>query len=60
MLVATTEFKDAAAAQCRSLGFEAGIVWVDHPIQNRSPDELAALAEGAADSIVRMITASTE
>ena len=60
MLVATTEFQDAAAAQCRSLGFEAGIVWVDHPIQNRSADELAALAEGATDSIVRMITAATE
>ena len=55
VLVATTEFRDAAAAQCRSLGFEAGIVWVDHPIQNRSAEELAALADGAVESILEMI-----
>ena len=56
MLVATTEFRDAAAAQCRSLGFEAGVVWVDHPIQNRSPEELEALADGAVGPILEMIT----
>ncbi len=55
MLVATTEFRDAATAQCRSLGFEAGVVWVDHPIQNRSAEELETLADRAVGSILGMI-----
>ena len=58
MLVATTEFRDAAAAQCRSLGFEAGVVWVDHPIQNRSAEELVALADGAVEEVLGMIVQS--
>lgn len=54
--MATTEFRDAADAQCRSLGFEAGVVWVDHPIQNRSAEELEALAHGSVASILEHIT----
>ncbi|MFV1985881.1 MAG: hypothetical protein ACC682_01255 [Gemmatimonadota bacterium] len=52
----TTEFRDAAAKQSRSLGFEPGIVWVPHPIQNRSPAELEQIAEGAIDDILDLIT----
>lgn len=52
MLVATTAFRDAAAHQSRSLGFEPAIVWVSHPVQNRTRDELAALAEDAAGSVL--------
>ncbi len=55
--MATTEFRGAAAAQARTLGFEPGVVWVDHPIQNRSAEELEALADGAMDPILAMITA---
>ena len=54
--MATTEFRDAAAAQCRSLGLDAAVVWVDHPIQNRSAAELEALADGAVEPILRHIT----
>jgi hypothetical protein len=54
--VATSQFRAAAAAQCRSLGFEAGVVWVDHPIQNRSAAELEALAQGSVASILERIT----
>jgi hypothetical protein len=59
-LVATTEFKDAAAAQARSLAFEPGIVWVDHPIQNRTAAELEALADGAVESILDMLRGESE
>ena len=45
--VVTTEFRDAIAAQSRALGFDPAIVYVPHPIQNRTADELAALADGA-------------
>ncbi len=54
--MATTEFKDAAAAQARSLGFEPGVVWVDHPVQNRTAAELEAMADAAIEPILGMIT----
>ena len=50
--MATTEFRDAAAAQARSLAFEPAVVWVDHPIQNRTAAELKALADGAIEAIL--------
>ncbi len=45
--VVTTEFKDAIAAQSRALGFDPAIVYVPHPVQNRTAAELAALADAA-------------
>ena len=51
-MVATEHFKDAAEAQSSSLGFEPAIVWVPHPIQNRSADELKAIAEQALEPIL--------
>jgi hypothetical protein len=45
--VVTTEFRDAVAAQGRALGFDPAIVYVPHPIQNRTAAELAALADAA-------------
>jgi len=56
--VATTEFRDAAAAQARSLGFEPAVVWVDHPVQNRTAAELEALADGAIEAILAAVTES--
>ncbi len=54
----TTEFAEAVDSQSRSLGFEPGIVWVPHPIQNRTATELEQLADGAIDPILALITAS--
>ena len=48
--VVTTEFRDAIAVQSKALGFDPAIVYVPHPIQNRTAAELAALADGAIDS----------
>ena len=55
--MATTAFRDAAACQIPSLGFEPGIVWVPHPVQNRSREEIERLAEDAVEEIVRGLTA---
>ncbi len=52
---ATVEFKQAAAAQAGALGFDPAIVWTPHPIQNRTPAELAALAAAAAPEILALI-----
>ena len=52
---ATVEFKQAADAQAGALGFDPAIVWTPHPIQNRTPDELKALAAAAAPEILAKI-----
>ena len=55
LMVATTEFKPAAAAQSKSLGFEPEIIWVDHPIQNRTEDELKEIAYDAFPTIIETL-----
>lgn len=50
--VATTEFVDAAAAQSEALGFDAAMVFVPHPIQDRTDAELAELAQDWRDRIL--------
>lgn len=58
MFVASSEFVEAAAAQSRSLGFSAVTrVFVPHPIQDRTDDEMVAYADAAYDEIVSLITA---
>lgn len=55
--VASTEFIEAASAQARTLGFDPEMVFVRHPIQDRTDDELRALADEAVERILRSITA---
>lgn len=52
VFIASTEFIDAAIAQAKALGFDPARVFVPHPIQDRTDDELRALAEEAVDQIV--------
>ncbi len=58
VFVASTEFVDAARAQCEALGFPAASVFVPHPIQDRTDAEMHALAEQAVDAIVAAVTAT--
>lgn len=53
--IVTTRFTDAAAAQCDALGFDAAIVWVPHPVQNRTRSELEALADEHFERIMNAI-----
>ena len=55
VMIATTAFRQAAAAQSASLGYEPAIVWVPHPIQNRTDDELRAIADEAMEEIMGKI-----
>ncbi len=50
--MAPTEFVDAAEAQARSLGAETSGVYVEHPIQDRTDDEMIAIADEAFEKIV--------
>ena len=56
MLVATTEFRGAADEQAQALGFEPAIVWVPHPIQNRTEAELEEIADDALAPILKSLT----
>ncbi len=56
--VATTEFVQAAASQSKSLGFDPALVFVAHPIQDRSDEELQALADQALDKLLQALSKS--
>jgi hypothetical protein len=58
VFVASTEFIPAAAAQSSALGFPAASVFVTHPIQDRTDDEMRALADAVIDQVVAAVTAS--
>ena len=57
VFVASSEFVDAAEAQSKALGFDAARVFVAHPIQDRTDDELRALADAAVDEVLAAVTA---
>jgi hypothetical protein len=59
VFVASSEFVDAAHAQSGALGFDAARVFVDHPIQDRTDDEMRELARRATDEIVAALTSDT-
>ena len=54
--VASNEFVPAAAAQAESLGFDAAMVFVQHPIQDRNDDEIRTLAVVAYDEILSRVS----
>ena len=56
--VASSEFLQASAMQAKSLGFDPAMVFVAHPIQDRSDDELRALADAALPAILARLVAT--
>jgi hypothetical protein len=50
--VASSEFVGAAEAQARSLGFDAAMIFVAHPIQDRTDTEMQTLADQAFADIM--------
>ena len=52
VFVASSEFMEAAAAQAAALGFEPAAVFVPHPIQDRTDDEMQAMADAAVEEIL--------
>jgi alkanesulfonate monooxygenase SsuD/methylene tetrahydromethanopterin reductase-like flavin-dependent oxidoreductase (luciferase family) len=55
VFVASSEFVEAADAQARALGADPARVFVPHPIQDRTDDELRTLADEAFDLIVKAL-----
>ena len=56
VFVASKEFVDAASTQSAALGSDPPRVFVEHPIQDRTDDEMRAIADRAFDEIVKKLT----
>jgi hypothetical protein len=52
VFVASVEFTTAAEAQSAALGIDPARVFVPHPIQDRTDEEMRELAEGALDELL--------
>ncbi len=55
----TTGFIDGVAAQSDSLGFEPAVVYVPHPIQNRTKAEIEAIADDAFAKVMALLLLSS-
>jgi hypothetical protein len=53
--VATTEFIDAAAVQSRALGTDPAYVFVPHPVQDRTDEEMRQMADHHLDAILALL-----
>ena len=56
----TTGFVDGVEAQSNSLGFEPGVVFVPHPIQNRTKQEIEAIADAAFAKVMALLEAEDQ
>ena len=56
VIVASTAFVQAAEVQAKALGYDPSIVWVPHPIQDRTDAELRQIADKAFDEVIARLT----
>ena len=57
MNIVTTGFVDGVEAQSESLGFDPAVVYVPHPIQNRTEAEIEAIADAAFAKVMVLLKA---
>jgi hypothetical protein len=55
VFVATVEFADGAQAQARALGADPAALYVQHPIQDRTDDEMFEIADRAFEAVVAQL-----
>ena len=55
VFVATVEFEDGAEAQAKALGVEAVGVYVRHPIQDRTDDEMREIGDEAFEKVLAQL-----
>ena len=58
VFVATVQFIDGAEVQGKALGFDPAAVWVEHPIQDRTDDEMVSIADKAFDELIEQLVAA--
>ncbi len=54
--VATVEFEDGGVHQAKALGADPAAVFVEHPIQDRTDEEMLEIADRAFDEILSKLT----
>ena len=54
--IVSSEFTSAAVAQNAALGYDPAVVFVAHPIQDRTDAEMRALADQALESILQSVS----
>ena len=57
VFVASAGFVDAAQTQAEALGFDPARVFTEHPIQDRTDDEMRTIAEQSYPDLVAALTA---
>ena len=60
VFVASDVFVDAVPPQAAALGLDPARVFVPHPIQDRTDDEMRAMAEQFVDSLLEELRAPSE
>jgi hypothetical protein len=53
--IVTEGFTDAVDVQSKALGFDPAVVYVPHPIQNRTREELARIADEAVEPALKLL-----
>ena len=56
--VASSEFRQAGEAQSRALGYDPAVVYAPHPIQDRTDEEMKAIARDVVEDLLRAIRAT--
>jgi len=55
VFIASDAFTEAARTQAKALGCDPLAVYIPHPIQDRTDDEIRDLADNAFESIIAQI-----
>jgi len=58
IFVASEPFRNAAITQSAGLGFEATGIYIAHPIQDRTDNEMFELADGVIQELLASLTGS--
>ncbi len=56
VFVASEPFRSGAQLQADALGLDVARVFVEHPIQDRTDDEMRSIADQAFDALMAEIT----
>ena len=56
VFIASDVFVEAAEAQATALGAPVARYFVPHPIQDRTDEEMVALADAALDQVIALLT----
>ncbi|MCP3990217.1 MAG: hypothetical protein GY724_14160 [Actinomycetia bacterium] len=56
VFVASQVFVDAAQSQGEAIGFQPARYFVEHPIQDRTDDEMTTIADKAIEALIEKLT----